>query len=46
MDLTPVDNLAMDSFIWCRALVAAAPAIAAPTAILETEGINFSFVIH
>jgi hypothetical protein len=48
MALTPVDSLAIDSFIPCRALVAAAAAILAPIAILETEGIflsPFQFVI-
>ena len=36
-----VDNLAIDSFIPCRAFVAAAAAILAPIAILETEGIFY-----
>jgi hypothetical protein len=41
MALIPVESLAMFSFIPCRAFEAAAAAILAPTAILETEGIFF-----
>ena len=46
MALTPVDSLAIDSFIPWRALEAAAAAILEPIATFETEGIIYLLLLN